>query len=617
MESNDLAGYWSSSLQRSRTDDSQADQRVRTASGRSDRNQRRLGRILHIGKAASCTAVGNRYARFYTFSLEVEKSLTITLAAEDSDTFLYLLEGLGKDGEIVDSNDDIVPNENLNSHIDANLQAGDYTIEATTYGAEDSGDFTLVIDDAGSSYFSGACSAGVAVEDPDANPGLVSDCEALISARDTLAGDATLLWSTDVPMDLWPGITVDGDPSRVTIVSLLDHGLTGEIPAELGSLDGLIELQLGLNELTGQIPPELGNLESLEVLHLWYNRLEGEIPASLGSLSNLTRMHIWANSLTGAIPSQLCNLSGLEELHLDHNLLSGQIPQELGDLENLAELYLDDNQLSGEIPHELGSLENLEVLSLWNNRLTGDITPELGDLLGLERLDLDHNLLSGEIPAELGDLENLELMYLDDNLLTGEIPPELGNLDNLVLLYLWGNLLSGEIPSELGTLSNLQRLYLNDNRLTGDIPPELGDLYNLDYLRLKDNHFSGCLPNPLRWVSMNDFDEIDLPFCGDEPTGLETCESSIAVANPDGNTDLVSDCETLLSTKDALAGGAALNWTASAPIARWSGITVGGDPERITAIEFAGIHAGWQDSRPTWQPERLGGTQPQLQSVDR
>ena len=225
---------------------------------------------------------GDRYARFYTFSLEVEKSLTITLASEDSDTFLCLLEGLGKVGDIVESNDDIVPNENLNSRIDANLQAGDYIVEATTYGAEDSGEFTLVIDDVGSSYFSGACSAGVAVEDPDANPGLVSDCEALISARDALAGDATLLWSTDVPMDLWPGITVDGDPSRVTIVSLLDHGLTGEIPAELGSLDGLIESQLGLNELTGQIPPELGNLESLEVLHLWYNRLEGEILASLG-----------------------------------------------------------------------------------------------------------------------------------------------------------------------------------------------------------------------------------------------------------------------------------------------------------------------------------------------
>ena len=153
----------------------------------------------------------------------------------------------------------------------------------------------------------------------------------------------------------------------------------------------------------------------------------------------------------------------------------------------------------------------------------------------------------------MGDLENLAELYLDDNQLSSEIPHELGNLDNLVLLYLWGNLLSGEIPSELGTLSNLQRLYLNDNRLTGDIPPELGDLYNLDYFRLKDNHFSGCLPNPLRWVSINDFDELDLPFCGDEPTGLETCESGIAVVNPDENPDPVSDCKVLLSAKDSLA----------------------------------------------------------------
>ena len=68
---------------------------------------------------------GDRYARFYTFSLEVERSLTITLASEDSDTFLCLLEGLGKVGDIVESNDDIIPNENLNSRIDANLQAGD------------------------------------------------------------------------------------------------------------------------------------------------------------------------------------------------------------------------------------------------------------------------------------------------------------------------------------------------------------------------------------------------------------------------------------------------------------------------------------------------------------
>ena len=60
------------------------------------------------------------------------------------------------------------------------------------------------------------CATGTAVPDPDNNPGLVSDCEALITSRDTLAGDATLNWSADLPVEEWEGITVEGTPKRVT-----------------------------------------------------------------------------------------------------------------------------------------------------------------------------------------------------------------------------------------------------------------------------------------------------------------------------------------------------------------------------------------------------------------
>ena len=52
------------------------------------------------------------------------------------------------------------------------------------------------------------CSNGIAVPDPSANPGLVSDCEALLAARDTLAGTATLNWSDDVNIETWDGITL-------------------------------------------------------------------------------------------------------------------------------------------------------------------------------------------------------------------------------------------------------------------------------------------------------------------------------------------------------------------------------------------------------------------------
>ena len=56
--------------------------------------------------------------------------------------------------------------------------------------------------------------------DPASNPGLVSDCEALLASRDTLAGTATLNWSADTPIADWDGITLEGTPQRVTKLSL-------------------------------------------------------------------------------------------------------------------------------------------------------------------------------------------------------------------------------------------------------------------------------------------------------------------------------------------------------------------------------------------------------------
>ena len=48
-----------------------------------------------------------RYARYYSFTLEAESEVTITLESE-IDTWLYLLEGAGRTGEVQYDNDDIV-----------------------------------------------------------------------------------------------------------------------------------------------------------------------------------------------------------------------------------------------------------------------------------------------------------------------------------------------------------------------------------------------------------------------------------------------------------------------------------------------------------------------------
>ena len=49
----------------------------------------------------------------------------------------------------------------------------------------------------------GPCANGVAISNPRRNPELVSDCNALLASRDTLASDATLNWTADRSIFEW------------------------------------------------------------------------------------------------------------------------------------------------------------------------------------------------------------------------------------------------------------------------------------------------------------------------------------------------------------------------------------------------------------------------------
>ena len=65
-----------------------------------------------------------------------------------------------------------------------------------------------------------------------------------------------------------------------------------------------------------------------------------------------------------------------------------------------------------------------------------------------------------------------------------------------------------------------------------------------------------------------------------------TCSGGIAVPDPGSNPSLVSDCETLLGLRDALAGDATLNWGYGAAMTSWDGVTVGGTPMRVTELDL-------------------------------
>jgi|GEM_PF-4059947 len=566
---------------------------------------------------------GDYYARFFAFTITEAATVGIRLESE-VDTYLYLMEGTEKDGEVVAENDDAVPGVDFNSEIvGTELEAGEYTIEATTYGVEESGEFTLKVTGLPEPPLD--CTTGGAVVDAGDNPELTSDCDTLLSLRDLLAGSVVLNWAADTPIADWDGVTVGGSPMRVTELALDEKGLDGSLPAQLGLLTGMEVLSLSGNNLSGALPSELGNLGALRDLSVDRNQLTGEIPAELGGLAELERLVLNGNQIGGILPTELGDLANLVELKVSGNSLVGCIPLAL---QSVADHDLADTGLSvcgadvcrdGSVvaePNEneglvadcetllglrdalagsatlnwgannairdwdgvtmAGSPMRVTGLELDEMELTGSVPAELGALTGLEVMSLSGNRLRGTIPAELGGLSNLTRLSLDNNLLTGDIPVELGDLSELESLALNDNMLSGAIPAELANLAKLKSLLLANNRLSGEIPVELADLDSLEELKLAGNSLSGCIPPALEDVAVNDLSETGLEACA---SGV--CTSGNAVDSPDENAGLVADCNALIASRSRLGGRVSLNWSVNVPIEHWEGVKVGGSPKRV------------------------------------
>lgn len=84
------------------------------------------------------------------------------------------------------------------------------------------------------------------------------------------------------------------------------HLRCGSLPAGIGSLLCLEDLDLGRNELT-RVPDELGALTQLRTLNLMANKLTS-LPESLGKLTNVFRLGLKSNALTQvlSLPPHSC-----------------------------------------------------------------------------------------------------------------------------------------------------------------------------------------------------------------------------------------------------------------------------------------------------------------------
>ncbi|KAI8570869.1 hypothetical protein RHMOL_Rhmol01G0071300 [Rhododendron molle] len=92
-------------------------------------------------------------------------------------------------------------------------------------------------------------------------------------------------------------------------------------------------------------------LTILTTIDLSYNNFRGEIPSDIGKLQGLRLLNLSHNSLSGHLPSLLRYITMLESLDLSSNQLTGKIPRELTSLTFLAVLNFSKNHLVGPIPH--------------------------------------------------------------------------------------------------------------------------------------------------------------------------------------------------------------------------------------------------------------------------
>ncbi|ORY36647.1 L domain-like protein [Rhizoclosmatium globosum] len=160
-----------------------------------------------------------------------------------------------------------------------------------------------------------------------------------------------------------------GNLSNLSQLMINNNMFSGTIPREIGNLVNLTELVLNSNQFEGGLPDTISGCKKLVQLDVSRNpRLGGVIPATIGDLTALEDLNLSACNVTGPIPSDLGACTLLKTLNLSQNKLSGSIPAELGSLARLKDLILHENNLSGEIPRSFnGDMRQLKNLLLGDN----------------------------------------------------------------------------------------------------------------------------------------------------------------------------------------------------------------------------------------------------------
>jgi hypothetical protein len=245
------------------------------------------------------------------------------------------------------------------------------------------------------------------------------------------------------PVSTWYGVTLQGD--RVYVLNLYDNGLNGYIPADIGQLTDIVEIDLRKSTFTGAIPNVFSDMSKLYQLSLSDCGLTGVIPSSLGSCPQFARLNISNNQLTGNIPASLASCTQMIHLLARQNNLTGPFPEVIRSWQGLERLDLAENSFSGPIPTWIAELDQLYWLFLEEIPFDGPM-PFLGDKPNLTQFSLSQNTVTGNLEDVLGYYPNLTYCTIENTQLSGLLSPDHFNPETIIRLHI--------LHSEINALGN-------------------------------------------------------------------------------------------------------------------------------------------------------------------
>jgi Leucine-rich repeat (LRR) protein len=324
----------------------------------------------------------------------------------------------------------------------------------------------------------------------------------------SVVAETTSITSLSLAMNNFPTFPVNLFlMTRLTFLNICDNSGISFLPAGLGYLTNITELQFDAHSITAPPPSALssGTFALLQYLRSFDQARKGtvldltqggysSIPQEALNLHHLKSLVMRSNLLT-AVPDSISALTSLVMLDVGQNRIS-KINPIVGSLTSLVDLRVDSNNLRM-LPVALLQLSNLQRLDAQNNVMTSPpivvcdkgvaavmqflVAVRDGASSRIMRLD---KLGLSELPDAVLDCPTLHTLILNNNAFQ-TISSEIVFCPTLTTLDFSRNQIK-TITSSIAELIGLTHLDLSDNLLTA-VPLELHALTNLTNLCLSGN----------------------------------------------------------------------------------------------------------------------------------